>query len=200
MSTSTGLVILALAWSLIILAIAVNRVPEFKWWGRMGTAKWDPTTSWASTLTAIGALVGAVIAVSPALPGETHMFPKKEFAGLSIFFGGINLFAPFVYNVTRRGSSPELLNGYVWAFVAASAMTLWAVTGQLITLGLLVREMYWQATIALLVSVIFGVLILLAIVIMIPYVKQSVRFALKTGNPLLLREGGEVPLDDWRLL
>jgi hypothetical protein len=71
----------------------------------MGTAKWDPATSWASTLTAIAALLGVALSFSAALPTETQWIAKNQFAGLSVFFAAVNLLAPFIYNATRRVKS-----------------------------------------------------------------------------------------------
>src|SRR5262245_37795851 len=131
---TTGLVVLALVVSVIAVGVALSIFNKLKWTDRMGSAKWDPATSWASTLTAIGALLAIAFAMSAALPAESQRLAKNQYAGLTIFFAMVNVLAPFVYNATRTekaGTTPPELQGSVGAFATASAMTLWAVLGQL---------------------------------------------------------------------
>src|SRR5207249_827055 len=66
---------------------------------RMDGAKWDLTQSWASNLTAIGAIATTILAASDvAFPGETtkHL-TKSQYEGLSLFFVVVIIAAPFLY-------------------------------------------------------------------------------------------------------
>ncbi len=105
--------------------------------GRIGPANWDFTKSWGSTLTAVGALLGTIIAAS-VLPDKT-VVPKTTYAGLNLFFGALIVIAPFIYTATQTAApfhrtktvkEPQF-QGYVWSFLLATALTLWAVLGEL---------------------------------------------------------------------
>jgi VIT1/CCC1 family predicted Fe2+/Mn2+ transporter len=104
--------------------------------GRIGPANWDFTKSWGSTLAAVGALLGTIVAAG-VLP-DTSSVPKTTYAGLNFFFGALILIAPFIYTATQTAAPvdrakplPEpQFQGYVWSFLLATAITLWAVLGE----------------------------------------------------------------------
>src|SRR5262245_45520236 len=64
---TTGLAIGALVVSMVLVSMALKSAPPFNWNDRMGTAVWDPTKSWASTLTSIGALLALAFSASAGL-------------------------------------------------------------------------------------------------------------------------------------
>ena len=86
--------------------------------------------------------------VVSALPDDTAV-PNTSYEGLNLFFGLLILVAPAVYTATQR---PESVNrrsakvkepqyhGYVVAFLAACALTLAAVVGELAT----VTVLFWD--------------------------------------------------------
>ena len=112
----------SLAYALVVLVLI------FPWrtrrlCDRMGPAVWDPKQSWASTVTAIGAVLATVLSARPELPFKTDIVElgtvgallgtllstwpelpfkpkvgkiKTEFLGLSIFFGALILIAPLI--------------------------------------------------------------------------------------------------------
>lgn len=127
---------------------------------RSGKAARDISNSWASTLTGIGAILTAVIAIQ-VLPQstDTQPIPKGYFTAVGALFVAIIAFAVLIYNATRRPTKavhslnptdPNTLNvgtqyqGYVGTFFVASTMVLWAAVGQLITIGLFLFELAHQ--------------------------------------------------------
>jgi hypothetical protein len=106
---------------------------------RVGPASWDFSKSWASTLTVFGALVGTIV-TSGVLP-DTSTTPKSTYAGLNVLFGALILIAPFVYTATQKAAKVHLsktvkepqYQGFVWGFLLATAITVWAVMGELAT-------------------------------------------------------------------
>jgi hypothetical protein len=113
---------------------------------RLGPLNWDFSKSWASNITVVGALLGTILSAG-ALP-DTTTISKATYAGLNLFFGVLILIAPFLYTATqgvvpvhKRGTEKEpQYQGYVLAFLVSSAITLWAVVGELVTVLLLFRE------------------------------------------------------------
>jgi heme/copper-type cytochrome/quinol oxidase subunit 2 len=113
---------------------------------RLGPANWDFSKSWASNITVVGALLGTILSAG-VLPDATTV-SKATYAGLNLFFGVLILIAPLVYTSTQNAvlvhrRSPEKeaqYQGYVVAFLVSSAITLWAVVGELVTVLLLFRE------------------------------------------------------------
>ncbi len=104
---------------------------------RMGKPKWDFTTSWATTVTAVSAFLGTVLGAG--------VIDAKPYTGLSLFFGILTLFAPFVYSViaayqstdTAEGEGPAQYQGFIGTFLITCLLTLWAACGELITVMLM---------------------------------------------------------------
>src|SRR5690349_613703 len=65
---------------------------ELDW--RLGDAKWDFTSSWASTMTAVGAVLGLTLSAGSILGGGAA---KSEFGGLNLLFGFLVVLAPLFY-------------------------------------------------------------------------------------------------------
>jgi hypothetical protein len=109
----------------------------------MGPVGWDFSTSWASNITVVGAVLGTVLSAS-VLPHETHYISKDGYTILNLLFGIIVVAAPFVFSATRiakvtPGAVPKF-KGLVLGFLAACLFTLWGVLGELATVGLIFRE------------------------------------------------------------
>jgi hypothetical protein len=114
----------------------------------LGPVNWSFTDSWATTLTAVGALLGTILSSTDALPEKTELLTKGGFAGLSLFFGLLTLVAPLLFRAfarvpkiaPREPKDPPYHQGIVGVFLAATAITLWAVIGQLGTAIVLLQE------------------------------------------------------------
>ena len=113
---------------------------------RLGPANWDFSASFGSTLTVFGSLLGTILSAS-VLP-DTSSAPPGTYAALNLLFGVIVVVAPFIYTATQK---PEQVHqdstitepqyqGYVRWFLIATVMTLWAVIGELATIGLVFNE------------------------------------------------------------
>jgi hypothetical protein len=126
---------------------------------RLGPANWDFSGSWASTLTVLGALAGTVLSAG-VLPEETQRLTKASYVALNLIFGTLIVFAPVVYAATRRPTQTNLhpgsadadkeiqYQGFVWSFLLASGITLWAVVGEMATIGLLIVELHGEKSIS----------------------------------------------------
>lgn len=106
--------------------------------------KWS-FESWATTLTAVGAILGTVVA-SATYPKEPEQIDKDTLVALTLFFGALVVIAPFVFQALRnpRASAADQeagLWGYNWALLVSCAVTCGAVLGELGCLGLLSREL-----------------------------------------------------------
>jgi hypothetical protein len=113
-------------------------------WGSAPGPKWS-IESWASHLTAVGALLGTVTA--EVLPEAPEQIDKKSLVALSLLFAGLAAVAPFVFQALRRpdakaGEEDEGNWGFTWGMLIACWLTLGAVLGELATLGLIC----WEAT------------------------------------------------------
>jgi hypothetical protein len=125
------------AFALLLVRWLVGEYPSKAGMGApIGPANWDFTKSWGSTLTVVGALLGTVLA-SSVLPDDTSI-PKATYAALNFFFAALIIIGPFIYTATQRSrpvdrtstvQEPQF-HGYVWSFLLASCVTLWAALGE----------------------------------------------------------------------
>ena len=112
--------------------------------GPFGPANWSYSESWASSLTLVGALLGTVLAAS-VLPEKLDLFSKAGYSAFNVFFGMLVLVAPLAYaagqiRVENDENKKQQYKGTTFAFGLASVATLWGVFGELLTVGLLFRE------------------------------------------------------------
>jgi hypothetical protein len=112
----------------------------------MGPSQWSFSSSTATNLTVVGSVLGTVLS-STLLPDYPHYMTKQSYIVLSLLFGVLVALAPLLYNFCCRPIKPDptnaslvLLEGTVWLFLLADAITIWAVFGQLSTLGSLFYE------------------------------------------------------------
>jgi hypothetical protein len=113
-----------------------------------GTAELDFSKSFASTLTAVGALLGTIIAAG-VLPEETVKLSRGGFVGLNLTFGVAIVIAAAVAGSflsseavkNKEGKSEWKVEGYVWPFMLSALITLWAVFGELYAISLLIGEL-----------------------------------------------------------
>lgn len=100
--------------------------------------KWS-YDSWATHLTAVGALLGTVLGAA-TLPAVPVQIDKESLVGLSLLFAGLAAAGPFVFQAIRspdaKAGEEEGNWGYTWGLLIACWLTLGAVLGELTTLGL----------------------------------------------------------------
>ena len=109
----------------------------------MGKAQWDFSKSWASTITAVGALLATVLSTK----GIGTLL--SLYAALSIFFGILVAVAPLVYSATGQerpidtptGQQSLQYKGRVLAFLVTCMLTLWAVFDELETIIPLLKDL-----------------------------------------------------------
>jgi len=111
----------------------------------LGAVGWSFSESWASTITGVGAVLGLVVSSQMLDPEKPE---TAALASLDLLFGTLVLVAPLLFMTfskpkldTPNQADAPLYRGFVFGFLAASSITLWAVTGQLVALAMLVREL-----------------------------------------------------------
>src|SRR5688572_19881399 len=97
-ASAIGIVVLGY----VIAKVAVNDVKResIKLRSFMGTGTWKFNESWASTLTASGALLGLILAAQ-VLPQEPQTFPRNTYVMLNLMFGAVIVAAALFYNAIR---------------------------------------------------------------------------------------------------
>ncbi len=132
---------------------------------------WEPT-SWATTITGAGGLL-TLLTLSGALPADTIVFSREEFAALALVFAAFGVLAPLAYAALRCECWPAQM------VTVAMAITTAGVLGQLATLELLVADAFGQSGgtpslwILLLIALGCGALVLI-------YVWRSMTETIKT--------------------
>ncbi|MBA2714861.1 MAG: hypothetical protein H0U55_15060 [Rubrobacteraceae bacterium] len=124
---------------------------------RMGTSSWKFNESWASTLTAVGAILGLILAAE-VIPKQPQTFSTTTYVMLNLLFSAGIVAATLTYNAIRWPKNVDVFDkgrpmivdeervqttenqGFVLVFLVASSMTLWALFGQLLTTWLLLDE------------------------------------------------------------
>ena len=99
-------------------------------------------SSWASNLTAIGAVFGGVVG-GVALTAKSKPLDQDTFLALSALFAFLVAAGPFVFQCARNPKSDSkdpALWGWNFTLLAACSVTFAAVVGELTTLALL----YWE--------------------------------------------------------
>jgi hypothetical protein len=111
-------------------------------WRRVETATaWSFKDSWATNLTAIGAVFGTVLSATGVLDELLPGFELTSFTAMNLVFGAIVVLAPLVYAALGRRETKDgtlLTRGSRVGLFFAAAMTLWAVYAQLFLLWVLI--------------------------------------------------------------
>lgn len=135
------------AAALVIAALLLasdRREPKVSLLGRMGGATWSFQQSWGSNVT-IGAGILSTLVTAIAFPAHPHYMDRNSYTLLQVLFAALVTLAPLVYGLLRPGvqaggAATAGAQGYVYMFLLAGALVLWAALGQLATLGVLVGE------------------------------------------------------------
>ena len=132
--------------------IANSKYP-FQLNDRMGGLKWDFQDSWASNFTVVGAvLVTVLTSASTVAPNQMLLITSSQYAATSLLFAVVVVVGAVSYSATCRPTKVDLptggtdvqQQGWVWSFLVAALLTLWAVLGQVLAVVLLVLEMQSQ--------------------------------------------------------
>jgi hypothetical protein len=170
--------VLALVGALIVILLSWSIVSAVPLKTPLGDVNLDFGTSFASTLTAVGALLGTVISAS-LLPEDTVTLSSSAFAALNLLFLVAVVVAGLVYSALQTpvwvpkeddpSREERALQGTVWAFLLACFITVWAVYGELLTLWLLVDELDVDGGLSGVIVWIFRILLLGSAVAMVVY-------------------------------
>lgn len=150
-----------LAAMFVIGAMKQNRS---RLWNAAPNPKWS-FSSWATTLTAAGAVLGTVLgqATFPTVPVNIS---KAELVNLNIFFGLVLVVGPFLFEVLRVFRPKEAKAGRTGnnlTVLIACGFTVWAVIGQLGSFGLLGWELLGGGNAGRAAAIAAGVFVLLAL-------------------------------------
>lgn len=207
---------MSIKWALVLLVVAIlvvgpSYVITYSWVGaklldRMGASDWKFSESWASTLTASGAVLGTVLGAQ-ILPTATseQIALKTTFVVFNLMFATTVVVAAALYNTFRfqkrvvqpREGTPKTgetskieppptgaptttfhYQGYVVCFLIASVLVLWAVLGQLLTLWRLLGVALSPSN-PISIYTIFTILLALAGVLALVYGATSVPWTLR---------------------
>lgn len=191
------------SWATIIIATSagvalVVVIARWIWWPsdastrpglgqRVGPANWSFAESWASTLTAFGAVLGMIL-LSQVLPAEGRYVSPRSVALLNLLFGFLVVLAPFVYAATSvrvqasgaPADTPPAVSyeGVTATFLLASVITLWAALGEVATIALTAAELSPPGFSFYL----FGVVLAAVGALMIFYAWRSIRWVLEVQS------------------
>jgi hypothetical protein len=153
--------------------------------------KWDFSKSWASNLTVFGGVLTAVFAAKilpdQAAVGTTAITPvfatAAGYTSLSLLFSILIVFAPFVFVAIR--SIPSGANGYGRGagLLAACWLTLWAVVGELTTVGLIFYEAFHGQTVSLGVAIAVWIVLGAGVTLLPFYALASIKALLVQKAP-----------------
>ena len=154
-----------------------------------GAAEFDFSKSFASTLTAVGALLGTIISAG-VLPEETVNLSKGAYVGLNLTFGIAIVIAATLAGLAFkpkgvRGKSGNewKVESLVWPFLLAGLVTLWAVFGEMYTLFWLIGELGPGDGFTLFgIDVLRGLLIVGALALF-PYTLLKIKIAVQAPVP-----------------
>jgi hypothetical protein len=163
----------SLLWALVLVPLSYlwNRDNIASLGDRMGAGKWEFSSSWASTLTAAGGILTTILSAQVLSSSQLYPISKEGLTTLSLLFTIIIVIAALVYNANRdpvdiavpdpnapsRVKYDTQYQGYVWAFLVASAMVVWAVIGQLATVLLLLYGLLYTQGTTLIPGFIFAI-------------------------------------------
>jgi hypothetical protein len=126
--TTAVIVVLTLGVAVLFCALRAS-FSNANLTNRLGQGKWDFNQSWASNLAAVGSILGIVLGAASGL--QTPGLALTAVI-LSVFYGAVLVAGPIVYAATQVRVGDEL-EGTVWGFLVATALTLWAAWGEAVT-------------------------------------------------------------------
>lgn len=188
----------ALALSLIITACVCRKLHKI--FGKlplaekMGQPNWDYSRSWASNITAMGAILALFLAVI-ASAVQPEIPYKVAFGMLNAIYLAMVAIAPTVYNLfssTEKIPGQEMLPmsmGTVMSYLISSAITMWGVFGQIFTLLDLIRYFALSGLLERYVAICFQTLLILVAAGVGVYSIRTIVLNVKIQNPVDNVEG-----------
>jgi hypothetical protein len=180
-SANTWLVVCSLVLAVVLVGVARYRAGSGPSVG-IDFPEWDFSKSWASNLTVLGAILGTVLSAK-ILPARTVVVTPDGYTALSLLFGILVVVAPFLYTALRKGrpgAQGPHFTGRNWAFLVASGVTIWAVNGEIGTIGLVLYEAQHGKALALGAVIPMLGTLGVALVLAWLYSVQTVRLVLKS--------------------
>lgn len=176
-----AVLLILLCWLTVVRPVSLGQP--------LGTLDLDFTTSFASTLTAVGALLGTIIAAG-VLPDDTVNLSKDAFTALNLLFGVAIVVAGLVYAALQKAiwvdsetdalKQERKLQGYVGPFLISCLITTWAVFGELWVSWLLIDELGQGAGFTGFAVAVFKILLAAAAVAMVFYTLWRVQSIIKS--------------------
>jgi hypothetical protein len=161
---------------LLAMMIAIGSIAKAKRdnkaitaWSPMGLGNWDFTRSWASNVAVGGAFLSTVLALS-VLPDQTKHLSRTAYAILNVLFALLAGSAPLLFNFARKpilhndqGGVQVEYQGFVFFFLLASAATICAAVGQMLTVMFLIGELSDAGLIAKLLGGVLQIFIVILV-------------------------------------
>lgn len=173
----------------------------------LGHPTWNFGESWASTLTAVGAVL-ATVSAAGMLAEKPERLSAVEIGALAVAGALMSVLAAFLYAAfARTRVTAEKIEqvGTVAAFLAASTLTIAAVVVELLTLLLLFGDASGQGRGGSLV-IGFAIVIAAAVVLVGVHAWRTTRVVIADvakappQGPSAAREGSASPAPSWNLL
>jgi hypothetical protein len=122
---------------------------------------------------------------SPGEPASVEIFV------LSVFFIALSIIAPFFYNAVGPEARPRVntsepakkIQGYVWSFLVACALTLWGASGQIATLVTVLYNLAKPGSPHNFLFYVFAALLAVAFLMIWPYAQKSIRGTIEDFTP-----------------
>jgi hypothetical protein len=146
------------------------------------TASWSFGDSFASTITLAGGTLGTVLAATDWLSDIAPQFPSEEFLGLNLLFVALALLAPIAYTAFQKEeqeAGKDVVYGTYGGLIFAAILTLWAVFGEIGTLGVLLWSTGW----GFVARIILMVLLAGSVLLMIRYAWNTIRNISNEASP-----------------
>jgi hypothetical protein len=165
----------------VLLAVVTLPGRDDRWAPLPGSV--DFKDSFASGLTAAGAILGTILTAS-VLPEQTTTLSKEGYAALNLTFGILIVVAAFVYAAMQPpGWSPikkekeadpdeeQLeLTGSVLGFLIAALITVWATVGELWLVARLLGELGSSKGVSSSMKIVLGIAVVVVLLLLVLYV------------------------------
>jgi hypothetical protein len=146
-ATDTGVLLGALLLALVttlVAAVIIFRSTDLFLVARMGTVTFDFKNSWGANV-AIGAGILAALSSGAILSQDQYSSNSTTYLLMASLFAALVPLGSALYGLIRPpaqpGASPTEPQGYVSVYLLSSGIVLWGALGQLLLLGMILREL-----------------------------------------------------------